>query len=118
MIVPQKSAQPVATSHFLVVVCFADLMERQHVVLTLVISLCMIVRNIVPHSPPLRAPFAPATGTLTGSAAIPTAVAVATPIAPAAEVAGERRHVTVMFRDLVRLSSQLSDCVSDVRLTE
>ena len=43
MIVPQKSAQPVATSRWLVVVCFADLTEQQHIVLTLVISLCMIV---------------------------------------------------------------------------
>jgi hypothetical protein len=43
MIVPQKSAQPVATSHWVVVVCFADPMEQQLVVLTLVISLCMIV---------------------------------------------------------------------------
>jgi class 3 adenylate cyclase len=44
---------------------------------------------------------APATSTLTGSAAILTAVAVAPPIAPVAEAAGERRHVTVMFCDLV-----------------
>jgi hypothetical protein len=51
-------------------------------------------------SRPAAAP-PPATGTLTGSAAIPTAAAVAPPIAPAAEVAGERRHVTVMFCDLV-----------------
>jgi hypothetical protein len=49
MIVPQKSTQPVATSHWLVVVCFADPMEQQQVVLTLVISLCMIVRDIVLH---------------------------------------------------------------------
>jgi hypothetical protein len=55
MIVPQKSAQPVATSHWLVVVCFADPMEQQQVVLTLVISLYMIVRNIVLHRPPQRA---------------------------------------------------------------
>jgi class 3 adenylate cyclase len=36
---------------------------------------------------------APATGTPIGSAAIP--------IAPATEAAGERRHVTLMFCDLV-----------------
>src|SRR5215467_11917108 len=40
---------------------------------------------------------APATGTPIGSAAIPTA----SPIAPAAEAAGERRYLTVMFCDLV-----------------
>jgi hypothetical protein len=55
MIVPQKSAQPVARSHWLVVVYFGDPMEQQQVVLTLVISLCMIVRNIVLHRPPQRA---------------------------------------------------------------
>jgi len=52
MIVPQKFAQPIATSHRLVVVRFVDPMEQQQVVLTLVISLCMIVRNIVLHRPP------------------------------------------------------------------
>ena len=57
MIVPQKSTQPVATSHWLVVVRFADPMEQQEVVLTLVISLGMIVRSIVLHRPPPR-PFA------------------------------------------------------------
>src|SRR5215475_10584151 len=40
---------------------------------------------------------APAPGTPIGSAAIPTAVAVAPPI----ESAGERRYLTVMFCDLV-----------------
>ena len=40
---------------------------------------------------------APATGTPIGSAPIPTAVAVAPPIAPA----GERRYLTIMFCDLV-----------------
>jgi hypothetical protein len=30
MIVPQKSTQPVATSHWLAVVCFSDPMEQQH----------------------------------------------------------------------------------------
>jgi hypothetical protein len=55
MIVPQKSAQPVATSHWLVVVCFVDALEQQQVVLTLVISLCMIVRDILLHRPPQRA---------------------------------------------------------------
>src|SRR5499427_2162419 len=50
-------------------------------------------------SRPAAAP-APATGTPTGPAAIPTAVA-APPIAPPVEAAGERRHVTVMFCDLV-----------------
>jgi len=49
MIVPQKSAQPIAASHWLVVVRFVDPMEQQQVVLTLVISLCMMVRNIVLH---------------------------------------------------------------------
>ena len=48
---------------------------------------------------PAAAP-APATGTPTGPAAIPTAVA-APPIVPPVEAAGERRHVTVMFCDLV-----------------
>ena len=38
-----------------------------------------------------------ATGTPIGSAVIPTA----SPIAPAAEAAGERRYLTVMFCDLV-----------------
>jgi class 3 adenylate cyclase len=42
-----------------------------------------------------------ATGTPTESAAMPTAVAVARPIGPAAEAAGERRYLTVMFCDLV-----------------
>jgi hypothetical protein len=55
MIVPQKSAQPVATSDWLVVVCFADSTEQQKVVLTLMISLGMIVRSIVLHRPPQRA---------------------------------------------------------------
>jgi hypothetical protein len=55
MIVPQKSAQPIAASHWLVAVCFVDSMEQQQVVLTLVLSLCMIVRNIVLHRPPQRA---------------------------------------------------------------
>jgi hypothetical protein len=41
MIVPQKPAQPVATSDWLAVACFADPMEQQQVVFTLVISLCM-----------------------------------------------------------------------------
>jgi hypothetical protein len=50
MIVPQKSAQPIAASHWLVVVRFVDPMEQQQVVLTLVISLCMIVSNIVVHA--------------------------------------------------------------------
>jgi hypothetical protein len=52
MIVPQKSAKPIATPHWLVVVRFVDAMEQQQVVLTLVISLCMIARNIVLHRPP------------------------------------------------------------------
>ena len=43
---------------------------------------------------------APATGAPLGSAPIPTAVAVVLPIAPAAEAAGERRYLTVMFCDL------------------
>src|SRR5262252_7385381 len=47
-------------------------------------------------SQPAAAP-APATGTPIGSAAIPTS----SPIAPAAEAAGERRYLTVMFCDLV-----------------
>jgi class 3 adenylate cyclase/predicted ATPase len=51
------------------------------------------------RSQPAAAP-APATGTPTEAAAIPTAVAVAPPIAPAAEAAGERRYLTVMFSDL------------------
>jgi len=50
-------------------------------------------------SRPAAAP-APATGTPTGPAAILTAGA-APPIAPPVEAAGERRHVTVMFCDLV-----------------
>ena len=41
MIAPQKPAQPVATSDWLAVACFADPMEQQQVVFTLVISLCM-----------------------------------------------------------------------------
>ena len=52
MIVPQKSTQPIATSHGLVAVGFRNLAEKQHVVLTLVISLSMIVRQIVVHRPP------------------------------------------------------------------
>src|SRR5262249_16986906 len=40
---------------------------------------------------------APATGTPIGPASIPTA----SPIAPAAEAAGERRYLTVLFCDLV-----------------
>jgi class 3 adenylate cyclase len=40
---------------------------------------------------------APATGTPIGPAPIPTA----SPIAPTAEAAGERRYLTVMFCDLV-----------------
>ena len=44
---------------------------------------------------------AAARGAPTGSAPIPIAVAVASPIAPAAEAAGERRYLTVMFCDLV-----------------
>src|SRR6516165_681417 len=47
-------------------------------------------------SKPGAAP-APATGTPIGSAPIPTA----SPIAPAAEAAGERRYLTVLFCDLV-----------------
>jgi class 3 adenylate cyclase len=48
-------------------------------------------------SNPAAAPApAPATGTRTGPAAIPTVP----PIAPAAEAAGERRYLTVMFCDL------------------
>jgi class 3 adenylate cyclase len=47
-------------------------------------------------SNPVGAP-APAAGTPTGRAAIPTV----SPIAPAAEAAGERRYLTVMFCDLV-----------------
>src|SRR6516165_1604376 len=42
-----------------------------------------------------------ATGTPTEPVAMPTAVAVAPPIGPAAEAAGERRYLTVMFCDLV-----------------
>jgi hypothetical protein len=52
MIVLQKSTQPIQASHWHVVVRFVDSMEQQQVVLTLVISLCMIVRNIVLHRPP------------------------------------------------------------------
>src|ERR1700751_5223724 len=52
MIVPQKSAQPIATSHRLVAAGFRNLAEKQHVVLTLVISLSMIVRQIAVHRPP------------------------------------------------------------------
>jgi class 3 adenylate cyclase/tetratricopeptide (TPR) repeat protein len=44
---------------------------------------------------------APATDTPIGPAPIPPAVAVASPIARAAEAAGERRYLTVMFCDLV-----------------
>ena len=44
---------------------------------------------------------APATGTPIGPASIPTA----SPIAPAAEAAGERRYLTVMFCDLVGSTS-------------
>jgi class 3 adenylate cyclase/tetratricopeptide (TPR) repeat protein len=44
---------------------------------------------------------APTTGTPIGSAPIPAAVAVASPIARAPEAAGERRYLTVMFCDLV-----------------
>src|SRR5215469_8296010 len=47
------------------------------------------------------APRAPTTDSPIGPAPIPAAVAVASPIAPAAESAGERRHLTVMFCDLV-----------------
>jgi hypothetical protein len=52
MIVPQKSTQPIATSHRFVAAGFRNLTEKQHVVLTLVISLSMIVRQIVVHRPP------------------------------------------------------------------
>jgi hypothetical protein len=38
MIVPQKSTQPIATSHRLVAAGFHNLSEKQHVVLTLVIA--------------------------------------------------------------------------------
>src|SRR5215471_11461882 len=48
---------------------------------------------------------APATDTSIGPAAIPAAVAVASPIAIAAEAAGERRYLTVMFCDLVDSTS-------------
>jgi class 3 adenylate cyclase len=51
-------------------------------------------------SRPAAAPV-PATGTLTWSAATPTAAAVAPPIALAKEAVGERRYLTVMFCDLV-----------------
>jgi hypothetical protein len=52
MIVPQKSTQPLATSHRFVAAGFRSLAEKQHVVFTLVISLSMIVRQIVIHRPP------------------------------------------------------------------
>jgi hypothetical protein len=47
-----QSAQPVATSNWLVVACFADSTKQQQVILTLVISLCMIVRQIALYCPP------------------------------------------------------------------
>jgi hypothetical protein len=55
MMVLQKSAQPVATSNWLVLACFADPTKQQQVVLILVISLCMIVRQIAVYCPPQRA---------------------------------------------------------------
>jgi hypothetical protein len=54
MILRQKSIQPIATSHRLVAAGFRNLAEKQHVVLTLVISLSMIVGQIVVHRPPQR----------------------------------------------------------------
>ena len=50
-----KVRPTIAASDWLVVVRFVDPTEQQKVVLTLVISLCMIVRNIVLHRPPQRA---------------------------------------------------------------
>jgi hypothetical protein len=41
VIVPQKSTQPITTSHRFVAAGFRNLAEKQHVVLTLLISLSM-----------------------------------------------------------------------------
>jgi hypothetical protein len=52
MIAPQKSTQPIVTSHGLVAAGFRNLTEKQQAVLTLVISLGMIVRQIAVHRRP------------------------------------------------------------------
>jgi hypothetical protein len=51
MIVPQKSSQPIVTSHRFVAACVRDLPEEQYVVLTLMISLSVVMRHIVFHRP-------------------------------------------------------------------